>query len=401
LSRLPAVRLFVERAQAANPRFTLTEQHAAAVAAICRRLDGIPLAIELAAARVRVLAPEQLASRLDQRFRLLTGGSRAALPRQQTLQALVDWSYQLLTPPERRLFDRLSVFAGGCTLEAAEAVGSADDLAAEDVLDLLARLVDKSLVVAEEQEDGTERYRLLETLRQYGRERLLAGDAVEAVHQRHADHYRALAAERAPQFDATAAAWASALAWCDQEHDNLLAALRWLIEQRQAEESAGLSAALRPYWFMRGLLAEATRQSSDVLDLCRVAAAAPAALVEALGGRWSIAGVQGDWALQLALEAEYEQLAASLPPVEQRVEAELLGSFGLAARESGNLERAQALFERSLALYRQLGNQTGIAQQFNRLGTLAHLWNEYAAAHSLFEQSLAVQGTSEATRLRG
>src|SRR5262249_22537357 len=159
----PSVQLIVERAAAVQPRFGLTERNASAVVQICRRLDGIPLALELAAARVPVLAPEQIAARLDQRFRLLTGGSRAALPRQQTLRATLDWSYDLLSEPERLLLNRLAVFAGGWSLEAAEAVCSDERIAQGDILDLLVQLVGKSLVLAEEAGDAIERYRLLET----------------------------------------------------------------------------------------------------------------------------------------------------------------------------------------------------------------------------------------------
>ena len=188
-----AGRLFLERARAAQPAFALTDANAAAVAEVCRRLDGIPLALELAAARVRVLTPEQLAARLGDRFRLLTGGGRTALRRQQTLQATVDWSHDLLAEPERALFRRLAVFPGGATggfpLEAAEAVGAGDGagapVEAADVLDLLTGLVDKSLVLAEAR-GAEERYRLLETLRQYAEERLLQAGEAAAVRDRHA-----------------------------------------------------------------------------------------------------------------------------------------------------------------------------------------------------------------------
>jgi predicted ATPase/class 3 adenylate cyclase len=199
LRQVEAVRLFVERAVAAQSRFALTPVTAPLVVQVCRRLDGIPLALEMAAVRLRGLSVEQLADRLDQRFRLLTGGSRTALPRQQTLQATVDWSYSLLTPEEQALFARVSVFARGFTLEAAEAVCAGGVIAAADVLDLLVRLVEKSLVVADDGEAVSTRYRLLETLRQYGRERLVASEEAATVHGNHAAYFLALAeqAERA------------------------------------------------------------------------------------------------------------------------------------------------------------------------------------------------------------
>jgi predicted ATPase len=178
--------LFVERARAVQPGFALTSANAATVAQICRRLDGIPLAIELAAARVRVLSVEQIAQRLDDRFRFLTGGSRGALPRQQTLQATLDWSYNLLGESERALFRQLAVFAGGFSLEAAEAMGGPAGGGPGDVLDRLTQLVDKSLVVVEEGA-GEARYRLLETVRQYGQERLVEADEAPAARDRHRD----------------------------------------------------------------------------------------------------------------------------------------------------------------------------------------------------------------------
>jgi predicted ATPase len=189
LQRNPAVELFVERARAVEPRFSPSQHNAAAVAEVCARLDGIPLALELAAARVSALPVSQLAARLDQRFRLLTGGSRAGLPRHRTLRAALDWSYDLLSEPERHVFERLAVFSGGCSLEAAEAVCAGDGIELQDVLDLLSELVDKSLVVADVAGDGTARYRLLETMREYARERLASTGTLRSVARRHAEYF--------------------------------------------------------------------------------------------------------------------------------------------------------------------------------------------------------------------
>jgi predicted ATPase len=192
LLKIEAVQLFVERARVVRPEFTLTSQNAAAVAQICRRLDGIPLAIELATARVASLAVEQIAIRLDQRFRLLTIGSRTALPRQQTLRATVAWSYDLLTEQERILFRRLAVFVGGFTLEAAEAVGAGDDVEATEVMALLERLVAKSLVLVRDR-GGAARYRLLETIREFSLERLAESGESGIVDRRHAAFYLTMA----------------------------------------------------------------------------------------------------------------------------------------------------------------------------------------------------------------
>ena len=198
LARSEAVTLFAERAAVAQPAFAVTDRNAPAVAQVCARLDGIPLAIELAAARVRVLPVEQLLGRLDDRFRLLTGGSRTAPARQQTLRATIAWSHDLLPASERRLFARLAVFAGGFSLEAAEAVGAGDGIEGAEVLDLLTRLVDQSLVLAEAPPDGEARYRLLETLRAYAREALEASGGAGAVRARHARFFLALAEATAP-----------------------------------------------------------------------------------------------------------------------------------------------------------------------------------------------------------
>jgi predicted ATPase len=186
-----AVRLFVERATAVLPTFTVTPQHVPLVVQLCQRLAGLPLALELAATRIKVLSVAQIAARLEDRFRLLTGGSRTALPRHQTLRATMDWSYDLLTEPERTVWRRLSVFAGGWTLEAAESVCAGAEVDASAILELLASLVDKSVVIVEEQA-GQARYRMLETTRQYGAEKLREAGETSVVYQRHRDWYLGL-----------------------------------------------------------------------------------------------------------------------------------------------------------------------------------------------------------------
>ena len=220
-----AVRLFVERARAASPSFALTERNAALVGQICARLDGIPLAIELAAARVRALSVEQIAARLDDRFRLLTGGTRTALPRQQTLRGAVDWSYDLLSEPEQVLLRRLAVFAGGFTLEAAERVGSAETLVS---------LVEKSLVQVDEGADGESRYWLLETFREYGHERLIEHGELSAVRDRHRDYWLGVVEEAQPRLDG--AGQLVTLRHLDREHDNLRASLAWCLDPPRASK---------------------------------------------------------------------------------------------------------------------------------------------------------------------
>jgi predicted ATPase/class 3 adenylate cyclase len=244
LVRADAVRLFCDRAHDAKHDFALTDHNAGAVAQLCRRLDGIPLAIELAAARVRSLSPEDLVARLDQRFKLLTRGSRAALERHQTLRNTIDWSYDLLDPKERHALDRLSVFAGGCDLTAAEAIVSGADLDVLDTADVLGQLVDKSLVDVDVDvdDDAGGRYRLVETIRQYARERLEAGGDAPAVRRRHADHYVAVAETAGPHLrNRDQLTWAPTVA---RDTDNFRAALDWAVETPSPEHALRLVAPL-------------------------------------------------------------------------------------------------------------------------------------------------------------
>jgi predicted ATPase len=248
LCHFEAVQLFIERAQAVQPNFAFTALNAPAVAQISRRLDGIPLALELAAARVRMLPPEQIAAHLDDRFRLLTGGSRTALPRQQTLRSLIDWSYDLLSEPERTLFRRLAVFVGGWSLEAAEAISP--DL---DVWNLLDALVNKSLV-AQEELGGAARFRLLETIRQYARDRLLESTEVEVIRQRHFQYYYEFVDPSQPHM----IGWHTR-DWYEMvncEKDNLSAALQWGISV-DPDSSLWLAAGLADFWLRRGYFDDA------------------------------------------------------------------------------------------------------------------------------------------------
>jgi non-specific serine/threonine protein kinase len=268
LARSAAVQLFVARAQATRPDFVLTVEHAPSVAEVCRQLDGIPLAIELAAARMRVLAPGELAARLDDRLRLLAGGDRGGPSRHRTLRAAIDWSYDLLTEPERRCFEQLSVFAGGFSLEAAEAVSADGETEAVPVLDLLARLVDRSLVVAEPP-DGTEptRYRLLETLRLYAAERLAMRGGTEAARASHAAWVTARAEQAVAAYHGPdQGRW---LRWAERECDNARAALAWALARGEADVAVRLAAALSWPWLVH-------QRWSEGLDWARRVLALPA-----------------------------------------------------------------------------------------------------------------------------
>lgn len=256
LVKYGAIQLFIERAAAVLPSFKLTSENAVAVLQICRRLDGIPLATELAAARVKVLSVEQIAARLDDSYRLLTGGRRTALPRHQTLRATMDWSYSLLSEKERILFRRISAFAGGVTLEAAEAVCTDVSIEEGEILDVLSRLVDKSLVMVEER-GGEVRYRFLETIRQYSQERLWEAGEVALLQERHWNWYTGLVERAELELLSThQAVWFNRL---EREHDNLRAALGCSLERGEAEIAARIGGAIWRFWLLHGYLSEGSR----------------------------------------------------------------------------------------------------------------------------------------------
>jgi predicted ATPase/DNA-binding NarL/FixJ family response regulator len=436
LGECEAVQLFVERAGAVVPSFALTERNAEAVGQVCRRLDGIPLALELAAARVRALRVEQLAARLDDRFRLLTAGSRVALPRQQTLRAAVDWSHELLPEPERVLLRRLAVFAGGWTLRAAEAVCAGDGIAPEDVLELLVQLVNKSLVLVEEHGAET-RYRLLETMRQYGGENLQAAGEEAAVRDRHWAWCMALARRAyGPLWGPDQKAWVSRL---QTELDNLRAAVEWgkLALERDAGAASPVADAtldtgctLWRFWRTRGHLHEARRSLMELLARAPAPTAAranalwavgylallqgdvPAArshledglslarefghtfgTIMTLGSLGAVATVQGD------LERAARYLEESLPLLDEvpdemdRYVATIASAYWRVelTRSQGNYGEASSLLKVALGVVRDRGDTWSIAFALSILGRLAWLQGEYSRATQLQRESLALQ----------
>ncbi len=310
-----AVRLFVERASAVDPAFVLTPANAALVAQVCHRLDGIPLAIELAAARVNVLSIEQIDSRLNDRFRLLTGGSRTAVARQRTLKAAVDWSYDLLSDSERRLLRRLSVFAGGWTLEAAEDVSSSDGVERDEVLDVLSRLVDKSLVNADSDSGESRRYQFLETVRQYGRERLLRSGEAERLRDRHLAFFHELVQRAEPEL--TKAGQVSWLNRLHREHDNLRLALEGcLAAPERGDQALEFAAALFWFWLKRGYF----REGQEYLERALSASARTPSMLraKALMSLGSLTFFQGDFVRARVLLEESVTLgraAGDLPGV--------------------------------------------------------------------------------------
>src|SRR5215213_10113162 len=290
LTQYGAVRLFVERAKAVKPDFSLTQANAPAVAEICARLDGLPLAIELAAARIKLLPPQAMLSRLGNRLKLLTGGARNLPQRQRTLRGAIEWSYELLDEGEKVLFGRLSVFSGGNTLEAVEAVCDAEGDFPMDVFEGVSSLLDNSLLQQKEGFDGEPRFAMLETIREYASERLEDSSDAEAARHAHAEYFLALAEEAEPMlWGAEDAAWLDRL---EHEHDNMRAALSWSIEHEEAELALRLGGALRWYWYMEGYYGEGRRWLEAALGKdWGVAAEARARALEGVG--W-LANVQGD-----------------------------------------------------------------------------------------------------------
>jgi predicted ATPase/class 3 adenylate cyclase len=402
LTAYGAVKLFVDRASKAAPDFMLTERNADAVIKLCRHLDGIPLAIELAAARARSLPVEQIAERLDDVFRLLTGGSRTALPHQQTLRALIDWSYDLLQDRERELLNRLSIFVGGFSLESAESACADRDrggklkndfdrlspttpiLHARDILDLLAQLMDKSLLIATE-EDGGVRYSLLETLRQYGRERLQEAGLLDMMRRRHLACFLALATEADRRIRGSdQARWMKAL---ERDHDNLRAALSSLTDD-PADADAGLKLAVRLWWFwhVRGYFTEGRSLLADRL------AAFPARTKDrarALHGAAVLARNQGDLNAARALTAE--SLEIKRETGDRQGIAHSLNFMATLAQAQGDFAAAEPNYEQSLKIETEMGSKQGITASLIGLATLAVERGDYARADSLYRESLRIK----------
>ncbi len=384
MSGYEAVRLFVDRAQAHEPGFEVAESNAAAIAQICRRLDGIPLAIELAAARVRAMPPQQIADRLDDCFRLLTGGSRTALPRQQTLEALIDWSYDLLDERERTMLRRLSVFVGGWALEAAEAVCSGGAIDEPDVLDLLTSLVSKSVALYQTTDHGA-RYRLLEMIRQYARERLVDSGEATAVRDRHRGFFLQWAEESTDRLSGPEQAeWLERL---DAEHDNLRAALEWCQrDQGGVRAELRLARALSRFWCTRGHLSEGRQRMAAAL--ARASGEGPSVRAGGLVSAAWLAKHHGDYSAAQALFEE--ALTVRRDSDHTRGTAGCLDGLGQVAFAQGDYSAARTLFEESLALCRELGDKGAIAAGLQSLGLVACLQGDSAGAEASLGESLSI-----------
>jgi non-specific serine/threonine protein kinase len=377
-----AVELFTERARSVRPSFTLTPENASAVVQVCRRLDGIPLAIELAAARLRALSVEQILARLDDIYRLLTGGSRSALPRQQTLRAAMDWSYALLSAHEQTCFRRLSVFAGSFSLEAAEAVCAAGPGESYDVLDVLSSLIDKSLVLME-QRSAEARYWLLETIRQYGQDKLQEFAEATQVRRTHRDWYARLAEQaEAEMLEARQGRVCDRL---EAEHDNLRAAIGWSLEQNEAETAARIGAEIHRFWLLRGYMSE----GRSFLERALAGLSAKNAVrAKALNVAAILASLQDNHTRARALVEE--SLALSRELGERKQTGYALYILGRLARIEGSYAAAVTFLEESLALFRELGQNDDIALVLSDFGLTVLYLGEYERATALCEQSLAL-----------
>jgi non-specific serine/threonine protein kinase len=391
LQDVESVRLLVERAAAVRSDFSLSESNASAVVEICRHLDGIPLALELAAARVRTISVDEIAGRLADRFHLLTGGDRATSSRHRTLRALIDWSYDHLSNDERVLLRRLSVFAGGWTLHAAESVCAGEDIEKSEVLDLLSHLVDKSLVEAnadEEKGTGRSHYRLLETVREYALERLMEEEEDGAACRRHRDFFLALAEEAEPELDGPDQwVWLSRL---NDEHDNLRAALRGCKAGGDAEAEIGLrlAGALGLFWEICGYWREGRSTCAELLAGTD-ASTGSAVRAEALKTAGKMALLLGETTEARSLFEE--SLAISRALAHKEGIASTLNELGGLALHHGDFAEARGLYADSLAISRNLGDQRGIANSLMNLGVVTWRQGDCAEAGSLLTESLAIR----------
>ena len=422
ITQYEAVRLFIDRLSAARPSFRATEQNAEAIGHICHRVDGIPLALELAAGRAKAFSVDQIASRLDDQFRFLTGGSRTSLAHHQTLKATIDWSYDLLSLNEKSLFQRLAVFRGGFTLQAAESVCATEETTEAEIADLLAELVEKSLVVWDDRDDEP-RYRMLEFIRQYAWEKMAASGGAADVQRRHRDFFLAFIEEAEQRIQGP-----QGTLWLDRletEYENLQSALNWSLESGESEVALRIAGAARWFWVIRGRMSVGREWFERSLSQARVAS--PTVLAKAFLGAGLIANYQGDQerARRLAMESlalyreagdkngiglTFHLLGIVLRSLNDQDQArahleeslillrEVGNSWGIARSlwhlamqvQRENPRRAAALCEESVTLFRSLGDKNGIARALLSLAESKRLVGEYSQAEELVREALAI-----------
>lgn len=378
----PAVELFVERARAVVPNFQLERANAAAIAAVCRRLDGLPLAIELAAARLRVLTPMELLSRLDTALPILSGGARDLPERQRTMRRAIEWSYNLLDERDQRLFRALSVFRGGWTFESAEAVGSQADLPAEDLLDCMSSLVEQSLVTTENQKDGSIRYRFLVPVREFAGEQLERSGRAQEVRRWHAEHYLALSEEAVAELTgARQVEWLSRL---ELERDNLRAALSWLLSIRDWDVATRIGWNLWVFWWVRGYHAEGRRWMTQVLEAG--SQLPPVVRAKALGTSGAMALGQGDIAYAEACCEESRALFASAGDDLSAARDGL--ALGLIAIAKGDTGKAIVYLREAATVFRETNTHFWAALAVSAMGMLPFREGDYDRAEKLLGEGL-------------
>ena len=385
LLRSAAVALFFERARAVRPDFVPTRDNVDAVARICVRLDGLPLALELAAARIKALGARDLLRLLEQHLAPLATGALDAAPRHRSLQATISWSHDLLRPAERTLFRRLAVFAGGWTLDAAQTVCGDEHLDAPAVVDTLARLVDQSLVQLEEVQ-GRSRYRMLETLRQFAHEQLESSGEVDDLARRHATHFLSVGELLGPEARVFGTEASTVRAELEVEHDNMRAALRWLIERGEADLALRMADALQSFWYVRGPYTETHRALNEVLAMD--GAQAPTALrASLLNGAAIAAAMNGD--VSGGLELNEQALAIARTTNNLLIAGHALQSLANVAELRGDFEQARRYAQQALTTDRRIGNQFRESVVLSNLGRMSWKQGDLAAAQDLAEQSLA------------
>jgi predicted ATPase/class 3 adenylate cyclase len=396
LTEYEAVRLFVERARAVRPDFSLAEDNAPAVVEICERLDGLPLAIELAAARIKLLTPQVLLDRLGNRLKILTGGARNLPERQRTLRNAIEWSYELLDEGEKMLFGRLGVFSSGATLEAMEAVCDTEGDLPTDVFEGASSLLDKSLLRQEEGAGGEPRFVMLETIHEFANAKLEGSGEAEAVRRVHAEYFLALAEEAEPMlWGAEDAAWLERL---EQEHDNMRAALHWAIEHEEGELALRVGGALRWFWYMEGYYSEGRRWLEVALG--KEGPASAEARIKALAGVGFLAVDQGD--LDRAEAAADEGLELSTQAGSSSLgTADFKNILGELARLRGEHQRAARLVQDSLALHQEAGDKLGIAWSLGNLANVAGDRGDHERAKQLYEEGLALSRRLGSAELLG
>lgn len=392
LGQNESVKLFAERAQVLKPAFSVGPENARSIVDICLKLEGLPLAIELAAARIKILSPAQIAARLDQRLKILTGGSKDRPARQQTMRGAIEWSYDLLAENERKLFQRLAVFAGGFTVDAAEAIagdppavaGSIGEHHPLDVLNGLTELTASSLLLQTDLPNGEARFRFLEVVREYALERFEAGGEAEATRTAHAKYYLTLAEEAAPEiFAGQSGEWLGRL---ETEHDNLRAALAWGCSH-DAETAGRIAAALRNFWVLHHHIAEGRRWLELAIDRCRDVASLELQF-RLFNGLGHTAGYQGD--LEAAWLAHENGLRVAQAADDLHQITRSMRGLGFVAKAQGDLPRSRQYYHEALDASRALNDRSGIAVTLTALGDMARMDDDWAAARTYYDEALAI-----------